>query len=839
MSVAAWSHRYTRRIHLFFAVLLAALMSVALVPTLVSAHVALVGATPVPGSTVGQPPTMIRIRFDQIPDPKFNEIALLDTSGQTVAGGAATSNVSDPSVVEVTLKGKIAPGLYTVAWQALANDGHLTKGNYSFTLSSGLGPAPPADPLPVGAPTTGAPAASTGISSGNPSVLAVIVRWLRYLALGVLIGAFGLAALVIRPMTANREGGDGAWRRAIALLQPWAFGGVMAFVVAHIATLFVQAATVADISITAVRGDTLRRLLFDTTYGGVWRIIAIVALILLVGMLAAQLPFWRAHPPIAGIIATARPVARAEALPDSPPPAVWPWQLGLGVAFLLALAITFSSHAIESQHQPVLALLADAAHLGAMGVWFGGLVVLLVTVRRWLRPLDQDEQVTLLSATVGRFSNVALVSVGTLIATGIYAMTIHTTRATILNTSYGQTLLIKHALILPLLGTAALNLFVTKPRLGQSPDARRWLSRLLMIEAALGLAVLLVTATLTQLPPAHLLTGANAAAADPRLNNAVIAVPPVTQNVDADLSSGPQSAEMQDAAGMTVLLTTTTGRDGSALDANIVDPNAFQPLPDVQRVTALITFAGADLGQTSVVLPRDASGHYHTTGIFFPIKGVWNIQLVIRRANIADDARLNFSFTSDPARFQTTGRPISTVTAAKPGFLWPRLLPNAYYGLLLVLIGGALLAVTYRSRFRETLSGRTFRVYRLWSLGALLVGVMVFGFYSTDRTPTTGITNPIPNTAATLATGQQLFAQNCAVCHGPLGKGDGPLAQNLNPRPVDLTSSHLTTHTDGDLYWWVSHGIAGTGMPAFSGTLSDQDLWALIRYIRTLRAAAS
>ena len=304
-----------------------------------------------------------------------------------------------------------------------------------------------------------------------------------------------------------------------------------------------------------------------------------------------------------------------------------------------------------------------------------------------------------------RFSNLALVSVGCLIATGVYAMTLHTTRGTILNTSYGQTLLIKHALILPLIGTAALNLLLIKPRLRSVERARRWLPRLLWIEAGLGLAVLLVTATLTQLPPAHLLTGANAAAYDPRLNDAVAVAPPTTINADADVSSGPQAAEMQDAAGMTVVLLTSTGKDGSALDANIVDPNTSQPLADVQRVTALITFSDADLGQTSVLLTKDASGHYRATGIFFPIKGVWNIQLVIRRANIAEDARLNFSFTSDPARFQTTERPGSTVTSARTGFLWPRLLPNAWFGLLLALVGVALLAITYRARSRRGVAG--------------------------------------------------------------------------------------------------------------------------------------
>ena len=97
--------------------LAAVVVALALLATLsasVSAHVALVAATPVPGSTIGQPPKMVRIRFDQVPDPKFNDITILDTSGKAVAGGPATSNASDPAVIEVTITAKLAPGLYTV-----------------------------------------------------------------------------------------------------------------------------------------------------------------------------------------------------------------------------------------------------------------------------------------------------------------------------------------------------------------------------------------------------------------------------------------------------------------------------------------------------------------------------------------------------------------------------------------------------------------------------------------------------------------------------------------------------------------------------------------------------
>jgi putative copper export protein/methionine-rich copper-binding protein CopC/mono/diheme cytochrome c family protein len=818
--------------------ILTLLMTLAVLPVPVSAHVALVGATPVPGSTIGQAPKSVRIRLDQIPDPKFSQITILDTNGQTVAGGPAQADATDPAVIEVALAKTLPPALYTVAWQALAPDGHLTRGNYTFTLAAGLGPAAPAEPQSIGAPTASTPA--TGASSiaggGNPSVAAVLIRWWRYLALGLLTGACGLALFVARPATVDTADAE-AWRRAARRLRAWASGGIVAFILAHVATAFVQAATVADLPITRVRGDTLRRLLFDTTYGAVWRLTMAVALLLLVGVLVGLLPFWRTRSHALGVIATPRPVARDDAVSESPAASQWFWRLELAGAFLLCAVLPFSSHAVESQHQPVLALMADATHLAAMGLWFGGLVLLLIVQRPWLHPLDADARHALLAAAVRRFSNMAFLCVGALVATGLYAMTIHTTRATILTSSYGKTLLIKHALIVPLIATAAVNLLLIKPHLGESARARRLLPRLLLVEVALGLVVLCVTAVLTQLPPAHLLTGVNAAVADPRLNNAAATLPPVaiTPAANLDLTSGPQSAEMQDGPGMTVLLRTTLGKDGSTLEANIVDPKTIQPLPDVQRVTALITFAGADLGQTSVPLTQGDDGLYHASGVFFPIKGVWNIQLVIRRANVAEDARLNFSFTSDPARFQVAQQPASTPASVKTGFLWPRLLPNAWFGLLIALVG-ALLVLAIRAR-RSVLRGQTLRVYRVWSIGAVVAGLVMFGYFSVDRTPTTTVANPVPNDTATLTRGAQLYAQNCAVCHGASGKGDGTYGAQLNPRPANLTGTHITTHTDGDLYWWISHGIAGTGMPAWSGTLSDQDMWALVRYLRTLRNA--
>ncbi len=94
--------------------------------------------------------------------------------------------------------------------------------------------------------------------------------------------------------------------------------------------------------------------------------------------------------------------------------------------------------------------------------------------------------------------------------------------------------------------------------------------------------------------------------------------------------------------------------------------------------------------------------------------------------------------------------------------------------------------------------------------------------------------NPFPSTPGSLAEGARIYGDNCAVCHGADGRGDGPLAETLYPRPVDFWahfgSGH--THPDGRLYFWISNGMPGTGMPGFKDRLSDADRWHVINFIK-------
>src|SRR5262245_42232225 len=76
-----------------------------------------------------------------------------------------------------------------------------------------------------------------------------------------------------------------------------------------------------------------------------------------------------------------------------------------------------------------------------------------------------------------------------------------------------------------------------------------------------------------------------------------------------------------------------------------------------------------------------------------------------------------------------------------------------------------------------------------------------------------------------VAAGKAKFDQNCALCHGPEGKGDGPGAQNLNPKPRNFhDAAYMSGRTDEQLHKVIKEGGAASGfspvMPAWGATLN-------------------
>lgn len=107
----------------------------------------------------------------------------------------------------------------------------------------------------------------------------------------------------------------------------------------------------------------------------------------------------------------------------------------------------------------------------------------------------------------------------------------------------------------------------------------------------------------------------------------------------------------------------------------------------------------------------------------------------------------------------------------------------------------------------------------------LFIVFMAIGLFATTQAQT-----------ADLKAGQAKYQQLCATCHGAAGKGDGPAAVALNPKPRNLST---TTKTDTELKAIISKGGAASGlspiMPAWGAALSEQELANVIAYIRSLK----
>ncbi len=95
--------------------------------------------------------------------------------------------------------------------------------------------------------------------------------------------------------------------------------------------------------------------------------------------------------------------------------------------------------------------------------------------------------------------------------------------------------------------------------------------------------------------------------------------------------------------------------------------------------------------------------------------------------------------------------------------------------------------------------------------------------------------NPLPVDAKLLAEGKAVFADKCRRCHGPGGLGDGPDA-DPDALEMDLTNpKRASRHSDGIVFYKVWNGRRRPKMPAFRDELTNEQAWAVVAYVQTLR----
>jgi copper transport protein len=478
-----------------------AVLAVLVTPTSVFAHAYPVGSEPAPNATVQSSPERVRVWFGERVEPSLSHLTVLDAAGQPVPGQANRVDPSDLRLLEASLPLNLPRGTYTAVWRVVSSDdGHLTTGSFLF----GVGVVAQATAKIPSEPT----------ASSGATLAGVLGRWLIFLGVTLILGVIGVAGLVARS--------EAAAQRRLRLTLAAAIGVL----------LVGQALRLVDELQLAVPGDVQLAsvaTLFGTRFGTLW-----IVRLGWVGLLAGV---WFAgrQGELVGIEDRPRmPVYRED---WRWPRATASWFGGLLVAVVLAADLAFSGHAAVGtlladsaliqatlgwatvlpayltvatalvRITPALSLIVDWLHLVAVGLWIGGLVALAAC-------LDQIKSERL-GPVVTRFSRLSRLALAVVLLTGLYNLWLALPGpSAYLATPYGQSLLLKHLLVVALLLAAALNHFVTRPMLAGAPATRhaaRQLRQLvaagpawpLRIEAGLGVAVLLATGLLTSQPPAR------------------------------------------------------------------------------------------------------------------------------------------------------------------------------------------------------------------------------------------------------------------------------------------------------------------------------------------------
>lgn len=111
--------------------------------------------------------------------------------------------------------------------------------------------------------------------------------------------------------------------------------------------------------------------------------------------------------------------------------------------------------------------------------------------------------------------------------------------------------------------------------------------------------------------------------------------------------------------------------------------------------------------------------------------------------------------------------------------------------------------------------------------------LLTYGMRSSVRTHSFGIRVPSLESEDLVILGAAHFQSGCAFCHGAPGVPISPIAQSMLPSPPDLSKVN-DEWREQDLFWIVKHGLKYTGMPAWVAAGRDDEVWAVVAFLRRL-----
>ncbi len=517
---------------------------------LASAHAILLTSTPANDAVLKQSPATVTLGFNEpVETGAFGSVRIYDGQANRVDSGRITR----PNNKSVTLKvGRTLPqGTYTVTWHVVSADTHPVSAAFVFHVGK---PGPQA-----------AGVASQVLGSGAPRSVTVglgVMRFLRFAFLLLIVGGLAMFPWALAPASepVKRRLAQGIVMSSIAL------------VVASILGIGFQGANAGAFGLGKVLDPSLFSDVLGTRFGQSWIVQAALA---------------------AGIGALALAAVRTPSLLSRRP--------FLGVALALAGALVFmpalSGHANVSGK---LSFAADVLHVAAAAAWMGGLAFVIAAL-----VLTREGRWPLAATVVPRFSAIAVVAVGGLLLGGVTNGYLQVRQLRGLwETTYGQLLIAKVALILPVLALGAYNNRYAVPRLraqvASLVEQRRFL-RMAVAEVAVVTAVLGVTAALVAEPPAKAFVAPTGPFAR------VVELGPLSMNFVVDpAKAGTNQVHL--------FLTDKNGRPAEV---------------DEARVSARLPSQG--IGPLNLRANRAGPGHYVVLGAVFQISGDWQLLVEARR----------------------------------------------------------------------------------------------------------------------------------------------------------------------------------------------------------------
>ncbi|MFN0094944.1 MAG: copper resistance protein CopC [Dehalococcoidia bacterium] len=471
------------------------------------------------------------------------------------------------------------------------------------------------------------------------------------------------------------------------------------------------------------------------------------------------------------------------------PGKAWPALGALaGVAFYL-VGFTATSHAAAGTGSN-WAMAFDALHGWAAVAWVAAVAGLAFYLRLAWREHHY-------AAFAARFGLVASLAVFVAAAAGLLNALVQVDSVDRLtSTNYGVVLALKVAVLVPLGALAAWNARWGRRRaVGRKASPRPFLLTV-TAEALLGLVIVALGGVLTQTTAA--------------------------KSVPESLDAKPFASTLP-AGELAVRLAVDPNRTGfNTFTVQVRDAAGAQV--EVQRVRLVFRYReDQQVGPSTLVLARNSSGDYLGQGPYLTLEGGWQVEVEVRRAD-KDDVRAFYEV-------RPAGAPVAAF-AARDAWGNPAAAVswNTTGGLVAALIG--LGVALFKGRIPHRRRGWA------WSAnGATLAGfglgtLLLFGVHGHEQE---GLPqNPIAADADSINRGREIYLQNCMACHGR--SGVPPPGLKLEPYPLDLTV-HAPLHADGQLFRFIADGLPGTAMRAWGegpDSLSDEEIWHLVNFLRTL-----